>query len=182
MISRDIREGLPSEPAIHSGESVSLKKSAGVLMYRRSGDSIEVFLIHPGGPFWAKKDFGAWSIPKGQYEDDEAPLDAARREFREETGFDADGEFIPLAPIKQKSGKVVSAWAVEGSIDATAIESNTFSMEWPPKSGRQTEFPEADGAGWFSPDEARVKLNPAQAVLVDSLCAHLGIAVTRAKP
>jgi Predicted NTP pyrophosphohydrolase len=91
-----------------------MKKSAGILMYRRSGDSIEVFLIHPGGPFWAKKDLGAWSIPKGQYEDDEAPLDAARREFREETGFEADGEFIPLPPIKQKSGKVVTAWAVEG--------------------------------------------------------------------
>ncbi len=151
-------------------------------MYRRTSDSIEVFLIHPGGPFWAKKDLGAWSIPKGQYEDDEAPLDAARREFREETGFDADGEFIPLSPVRQKSGKVVSAWAVEGSIDAAAIESNMFSMEWPPKSGRQAEFPEADRAGWFSPAEARRKLNPAQVAFVDSLCAHLGLAVTREEP
>jgi predicted NUDIX family NTP pyrophosphohydrolase len=151
-------------------------------MYRRNRDSIEVFLIHPGGPFWAKKDLGAWSIPKGQYEDDEAPLDAARREFREETGFDADGEFIPLSPVRQKSGKVVSAWAVEGSIDAAAIESNMFSMEWPPKSGRQAEFPEADRAGWFSPAEARRKLNPAQVAFVDSLCAHLGLAVTREEP
>ena len=147
-------------------------------MYRRNGDSIEVFLIHPGGPFWAKKDLGAWSIPKGQYEDDEAPLDAARREFREETGFDADGEFILLAPVKQKSGKVVSAWAVEGSIDAAAIKSNMFSMEWPPKSGRQAEFPEADRAGWFSPAEARRKLNSAQVAFVDFLCAHLGLGVT----
>lgn len=159
-----------------------MKKSAGILMYRRSRDSIEVFLIHPGGPFWAKKDLGAWSIPKGQYEDDEAPLDAARREFREETGFEADGEFIPLPPIKQKSGKVVTAWAVEGSIDAAAIESNMFSLEWPPKSGRHTEFPEADRAGWFSPAEAHVKLNPAQSAFVDSLCAHLGLSVTREEP
>jgi predicted NUDIX family NTP pyrophosphohydrolase len=151
-------------------------------MYRRSGDSIEVFLIHPGGPFWAKKDLGAWSIPKGQYEDDEAPLDAARREFREETGFDAEGVFIPLSPVKQKSGKVVSAWAVEGSIDAAAINSNMFSMEWPPRSGRQAEFPEADRAGWFSPDEARVKLNGAQVAFVDSLCAHLGLNVRSEAP
>jgi len=159
-----------------------MKKSAGILMYRRSGDSIEVFLIHPGGPFWAKKDLGAWSIPKGQYEDDEGPLDAARREFREETGFDADGEFIPLPPIKQKSGKVVTAWAVEGSIDAAAIESNMFSLEWPPKSGRHAEFPEADRAGWFPPAEARGKLNPAQVAFVDSLCAQLGIPVRREEP
>ena len=151
-------------------------------MYRRSGDSLEVFLIHPGGPFWAKKDVGAWSIPKGEYAEDENPLAAARREFREETGFDVDGEFVSLAPVRQKSGKVVSAWAVEGSIDAGAIESNTFSMEWPPKSGRQAEFPEVDKAGWFSPEEARLKLNPAQVAFVDSLFAHLGIPVTSAEP
>lgn len=157
---------------IHSGESVSLKKSAGILMYRRTGDSsIEVFLVHPGGPFWAKKDLGAWSIPKGEYSDDEDPLDAGRREFKEETGFDADGEFIPLEPIKQKGGKIVSAWAVEGSIDPDAINSNTFSIEWPPKSGRQAEFPEVDRAGWFSPGEARMKLNPAQAAFIDFLCS-----------
>ncbi len=148
-------------------------------MYRQRGESIEVFLIHPGGPFWVKKDLGAWSIPKGQYGDDESALDAARREFREETGFEANGEFITLEPIKQKGGKVVSAWAVEGSIDATAIVSNMFSMEWPPKSGRQTEFPEADRAEWFSPNEARLKLNPAQAAFVDSLCRHLGVVVAR---
>ena len=143
-------------------------------MYRRTGDtSIEVFLIHPGGPFWAKKDLGAWSIPKGEYGDGEEPLDAARREFREETGFDADGEFIRLEPVKQKGGKVVSAWAVEGSIDASAIKSNNFSIEWPPKSGRQTEFPEVDKAAWFSPDEARAKINPAQAAFIDYLCTTL---------
>jgi predicted NUDIX family NTP pyrophosphohydrolase len=153
---------------------VTLKTSAGILMYRRSGDSsIEVFLIHPGGPFWSKKDLGAWSIPKGEYGDDEDPLDAARREFREETGYDAEGEFIPLDPVKQKGGKIVSAWAVEGSIDATAVSSNTFSMEWPPRSGRQTEFPEVDKAGWFSPDEARAKINPAQAAFIDALCAKI---------
>lgn len=147
-------------------------------MYRRTGDSssIEVFLIHPGGPFWAKKDLGAWSIPKGEYGDGEIPLDAARREFKEETGFDADGEFISLDPVRQKGGKIVSAWAVEGSIDPAQINSNTFSIEWPPKSGRQAEFPEVDKAGWFSPDEARLKLNPAQAAFVDSLCDQLNAA------
>ena len=153
-----------------------MKTSAGILMYRRTRDSsIEVFLIHPGGPFWARKDLGAWSIPKGEYGEDEDPLDAARREFREETGFDADGEFIPLEPVKQKGGKVVSAWAVEGSIDPAAIKSSTFSIEWPPKSGRQAEFPEVDRAEWFSPDEARLKLNPAQAAFVDSLCDQLNV-------
>lgn len=144
-------------------------------MYRRIGgpSSIEVFLVHPGGPFWARKDPGAWSIPKGEYGEDENPLDAARREFKEETGFDADGEFIPLEPIKQKGGKMVSAWAVEGSINANAIRSNTFSMEWPPKSGRNAVFPEVDRAGWFSPHEAKIKLNSGQVALVDFLCDQL---------
>lgn len=144
-------------------------------MYRHIGTSIELFLVHPGGPYWVKKDSGAWSIPKGEYEPEENALVAARREFAEETGFDVDGDFIELAPIKQKSGKVVSAWAVEGSVDAVAIRSNTFSMEWPPKSGRQSEFPEVDRAGWFSPSEARVKLTPGQTLFVDELCGHLQI-------
>jgi predicted NUDIX family NTP pyrophosphohydrolase len=151
------------------------KTSAGILMFRRAGDSIELFLIHPGGPFWAKKDAGAWSIPKGEYGPDELPLDAARREFNEETGFAVDGDFIPLPAIKQKGGKIVSAWAVEGDIDASAIRSNTFFVEWPPRSGRQVEFPEVDKAGWFNPAEARLKINAAQAAFIDALCAHLNI-------
>jgi predicted NUDIX family NTP pyrophosphohydrolase len=151
------------------------KKSAGILMYRLSGDAIEIFLVHPGGPFWAKKDLGSWSIPKGEYESDEDPLTAARREFSEETGFAVDGDFIPLAPIRQKSGKIVSAWAVEGTVDASAIRSNSFSVEWPPRSGRQADFPEVDRAEWFNPVEARLKLNPGQAPLVDTLCAYLRI-------
>jgi len=145
-------------------------------MYRQAAGSIELFLVHPGGPFWVKKDVGTWSIPKGEYGPEEDALSAARREFNEETGFPVDGDFISLASIKQKGGKIVSAWAVEGSIDAIAFKSNTFSMEWPPKSGRQMEFSEVDKAGWFSPDEARTKLNPGQAPFVDSLCDHLGIA------
>ena len=154
------------------------KTSAGILMYRRSGDAIEIFLIHPGGPFWAKKDLGSWSIPKGECEPDEDALAAARREFNEETGFEANGDFIPLAPIRQPSGKIVSAWAVEGSVDPTAVQSNKFSMEWPPKSGRQAEFPEVDRAGWFDPIEARLKLTRGQTPFVDALCAHLGIAIS----
>jgi predicted NUDIX family NTP pyrophosphohydrolase len=149
------------------------KTSAGILMFRRNDKSLEVFLIHPGGPFWAKKDAGAWSIPKGEYGGDESPLDAARREFNEETGSAVEGDFIPLAPIKQKGGKIVSAWAVEGDIDESTIHSNMFSVEWPPKSGRQVEFPEVDKAGWFSPDDARTKINQAQVAFIDALLAHI---------
>ena len=144
-------------------------------MYRRRGNSIEVFLIHPGGPYWVNKNSGAWSIPKGEINAGEDAIDAARREFQEETGFVAEGELIPLPSVKQKSGKVVSAWAVEGEIDPTAVKSNTFSMEWPPKSGRQTEFPEVDGAAWFSIDAAKSHMIPAQIALIESLCAHLAI-------
>jgi predicted NUDIX family NTP pyrophosphohydrolase len=153
------------------------RTSAGILMFRRDGESIEIFLIHPGGPFWAKKDIGAWSIPKGEYGPDEEPLDAARREFNEETGFAVDGNFIQLPPIKQKGGKIVSAWALEGNIDPSAVRSNTFSMEWPPKSGRQMEFPEVDRAGWFQPAEARLKINAAQVAFIDALFVHMGIEV-----
>jgi predicted NUDIX family NTP pyrophosphohydrolase len=152
-----------------------LNKSAGILMYRRISSSIEVFLIHPGGPFWAKKDAGAWSIPKGQIDEGESPLDAARREFKEETGFSAGDDFIELEPVKQKGGKIVLAWAAEGSIDANALKSNTFSMEWPPRSGRQTEFPEVDKGAWFSVEQARAKINPAQCGFIDSLLSKLGI-------
>ncbi|MEO7366511.1 MAG: NUDIX domain-containing protein [Gemmatimonadaceae bacterium] len=150
------------------------KTSAGILLYRRVGDSIEVFLIHPGGPFWAKKDIGAWSIPKGEINPDEDPLAAARREFNEETGSEIEGDFISLESITQKGGKIVSAWGVEGSIDANAISSITFSMEWPPRSGRQAEFPEVDRAGWFNLADAREKLIPAQVPFIDELYSRVG--------
>jgi len=124
--------------------------SAGLLMYRHRGGILQVFLVHPGGPYWAKKDLGSWSIPKGEFTPDEDPLEAAKREFEEETGFSASGPFSPLTPIKQPSGKIVQAWAFEGDGDPSAIKSNTFSMEWPPRSGKYQEFPEVDRAGWFT--------------------------------
>src|SRR5262245_11944541 len=118
------------------------KLSAGILVYRRGTDAIEVFLVHPGGPFWAKKDVGAWSIPKGEIAAGEDPLEAAKREFREETGLSIDGSFVALEPVKQRGGKTVHAWAVQGDVDPAQLRSNTFSMEWPPRSGQQREFPE----------------------------------------
>jgi predicted NUDIX family NTP pyrophosphohydrolase len=145
------------------------KKSAGLLMYRRRQGGIEVFLVHPGGPFWARKDLGAWSIPKGLCGPDEDPLEAARREFEEETGFAAHGQFIPLTPIKQPGGKTVHAWAVEGDCDAAAIKSNTFSIEWPPRSGKQQNFPEVDRAEWFSIDQAQNKILKGQKGFLDEL-------------
>jgi predicted NUDIX family NTP pyrophosphohydrolase len=147
------------------------KRSAGILLHRRSDDgTLEVLLVHPGGPFWAKKDLGAWSIPKGEYEDDEDALAAARREFAEELGSPAaDGELVALGEVRQKSGKVVTAWALEGDIDADTVTSNTFTMEWPPRSGRTREFPEVDRAAWFGLDEARERILPAQAPLLDRL-------------
>jgi predicted NUDIX family NTP pyrophosphohydrolase len=144
-------------------------ESAGILLYRRSAAGIEVFLVHPGGPFWAKRDLGAWSVPKGEIGTDEDSLEAAKREFHEETGAHVDGAFIELAPVRQPSGKVVHAWAVEGDIDAAAITSNTFSLEWPPKSGAMREFPEVDRGGWFALDAAREKLLPGQVPLLDQL-------------
>jgi predicted NUDIX family NTP pyrophosphohydrolase len=142
-------------------------------MYRRGADSIEVLLVHPGGPFYRNKDDGVWSIPKGEYDATEIALDVARREFEEETGYPVGGSFIPLDAVKQKGGKVVSAWAVEGDCDATQIRSNTFELEWPPKSGKRATFPEVDRAGWFTPDDARVKLLPAQRAFIDQLSAIL---------
>src|SRR4051812_12261437 len=130
------------------------KKSAGLLVYRKRGRNIEIFLVHPGGPFWARKDEGSWSIPKGEFTDED-PLAAARREFREETSFDISGEFQPLKPFRQAGGKMVYAWAVEADCDASAIKSNAFSMEWPKNSGKMREFPEVDRAGWFSLEEAQ---------------------------
>ena len=156
-------------------KSKTKKTSAGILLYRLSDDEPEVFLVHPGGPFWAKKDEGAWSVPKGLFEEEENPLDAARREFREETGSDISGNFMELTPLRQPSGKVVYVWAVEGNIDATSIKSNMFSMEWPPKSGKEQEFPEVDKGGWFTMAQAREKLLPGQRGFLDQLQDHLGI-------
>jgi predicted NUDIX family NTP pyrophosphohydrolase len=146
------------------------KRSAGILLYRLSGGAPEVLLVHPGGPFWARRDAGAWSVPKGEYEDADDPLAAARREFEEETGTALEtGELLELGDVKQKNGKVVSAWAAEGDLDPDAVHSNTFTTEWPPRSGRTAEFPEIDRAGWFGIDEAREKVNPAQAEFLDRL-------------
>jgi predicted NUDIX family NTP pyrophosphohydrolase len=147
------------------------KLSAGLLVYRRTGDGIEVLLVHPGGPFWAKKDDGAWSIPKGEYEPEEDPLVVALREFAEELGTEPPDPTEPLwlGEQRQPSGKVVSAWAVEGDVDVTDVRSNTFEMEWPPRSGRTREFPEVDRAGWFDPDAARGKLLGGQVGFVDRL-------------
>ena len=144
-------------------------KSAGILLYRRTGNSLQVFLVHPGGPFFKNKDLGAWSIPKGEFSDDEDALTAAKREFAEETGQAIDGDFIELKPVKLKSGKTVYAWAVEGDIDHETITSNLFEMEWPPKSGKKQSFPEIDRAGWFELEEAKLKINVAQVGLIEEL-------------
>jgi predicted NUDIX family NTP pyrophosphohydrolase len=143
--------------------------SAGILMYRDGPSGREFLLVHPGGPFWVKKDEGVWSIPKGEFTDGEDPLDAARREFEEELGTAVVGDFMQLTPIKQKSGKVVHAWAVRGDFDVAEVKSNLFSMEWPPKSGRQQEFPEVDRAEWFDLETARKKILAAQVELVDQV-------------
>ena len=150
------------------------KKSAGILVYRTRQSRLEVFLVHPGGPFWADKDAGAWTIPKGEF-DAEDPLAAARREFREETGFDMAGEFRPLAPQTLKSGKVVYAWAVEGDLQAARVHSNLFEVEWPPKSGRRIQVPEVDRGAWFSLKEGMEKINPRQAEFIRELARLLGI-------
>jgi predicted NUDIX family NTP pyrophosphohydrolase len=145
------------------------KTSAGILLYRRRGEEMEVFLIHPGGPFWAKKDLGAWSLPKGELEEGEDPLAAAVREFTEETGFPIAGDFRPLQPRRQPSGKTILAWAVEGDCDPAKLRSGLFSMEWPPRSGKQQEFPEADRGAWFTLAEARRRIIAGQAPFLDEL-------------
>jgi len=156
----------------------AMKQSAGILVYRKKGAGVEVFIVHPGGPFWAKKDKGAWSIPKGEFTGDEDMQVAARREFGEETGQAApEGEHLDLGFVKNKSGKVIYAWAVEGDADAAALQSNTFEMEWPPKSGQQQSFQEVDKAGWFAPEKAMEKLNPAQAPLVERLLEALHLEI-----
>ena len=146
-----------------------IKQSAGILLYRKLNNILQVFLAHPGGPFFKNKDEGSWSIPKGEFLDDEEALAAAKREFEEEIGSTIDGEFISLGSIRQKSGKTVYAWAVEGDIDHETIFSNTCEVEWPPKSGRKITIPEIDRAEWFGVDEAKRKINPAQAELIDRL-------------
>jgi predicted NUDIX family NTP pyrophosphohydrolase len=138
-------------------------------LFRKQNAATEIFLVHPGGPFWSKKDIGAWSIPKGEFSDDEDPLAAAKREFEEETGKTIEGNFLPLQPVAQKSAKQVYAWAVEGDINAETVFSNTFKMEWPYKSGKYQTFPEVDKAAWFSVTEAKEKINPAQAAFIDEL-------------
>jgi predicted NUDIX family NTP pyrophosphohydrolase len=149
------------------------KKSAGILRYRHKHDRLEVLLVHPGGPFWAKKDAGAWSIPKGEFEDGEDVEATARREFHEETGQEVQGDLIPLAPVKYTAGKIIHAFAVEGDMDVSLIQSNLFSMEWPPKSGRQQQFPEIDRGEWFDLSLAAEKINAHQAPLLVQLQALL---------
>lgn len=153
------------------------KLSAGVLLFRCASQSVEVLLVHPGGPYWAKKDDGAWSIPKGEYQPEDDAFDAARRELEEETGFRAEGDFIALDALKQPSGKVVTAWAIEADWDPSQLRSNVFSMEWPPRSGKQQEFPEVDRAEWFSLGAAQRKLLKGQAPFVERLAQALDVQV-----
>jgi len=151
---------------------VAKKSSAGLLLYRHRR-ALEVFLVHPGGPFWAKKDAGAWTIPKGEIAEGEDLLEAAKREFVEETGFQIEGEFTGLAPIKQAGGKIVHTWAIEADCDPAQLQSNRFAIEWPPKSGKTREFPEVDRAGWFAVPEARTKILAGQVGLIDQLMSLL---------
>ncbi|HEY7662569.1 MAG TPA: NUDIX domain-containing protein [Xanthobacteraceae bacterium] len=150
------------------------KRSSGILMYRRAGAGIELLLVHPGGPFWAKRDAGAWSIPKGEYAEGEDALAAARREFEEETGVCPQGDFLALGDLVQPGRKIVTAWAVEGEFDPAALKSNQFELQWPPKSGRTAWFPEVDRAGWFSPAEARRKILAGQSEFIARLLAAVG--------
>ena len=145
------------------------KSSAGLVLYRVLDGVLQVLLVHPGGPFWAHKESGAWTIPKGEVEAEEDQLAAARREFQEELGFSPSGDFIPLGTITQKAGKVVRAWAIEGDCDPAGIKSNSFTIEWPPRSGKQQVFPEVDRAAFFPVDEAKRKINPAQVELISRL-------------
>ena len=153
------------------------KRSAGILLYRRSGGGgLEVLLVHPGGPFWAKKDAGAWSIPKGEYQPGEDPLDAARREFEEETGVRLEGPFIALGAFRQSAAKVVEAWACESDLDPADLRSNLVTLEWPPRSGRIQHFPEVDRAQWFTLAEAEGKIHKGQAPVLAAFARRLGAA------
>jgi len=158
-----------------------MKRSAGILAYRWR-DEPELFLVHPGGPFWKNKDDGSWSIPKGEIDPDENPLRAALREFQEETGQAIDGDFVPLDPVKIASGKVIEAWAVEQDLDASAIASNTFEIEWPPRSGKRQAFPEVDRAAWFTGPIALQKITPGQVPLLLQLLDRLGAPTPPASP
>jgi predicted NUDIX family NTP pyrophosphohydrolase len=150
------------------------KRSAGILMYRQHGAEPEVLLVHPGGPFWKNKDLGAWSIPKGEYSDAEDPLTVARREFEEETGLRPLGRFLPLGELVQPGRKIVTAFALEGEFDPATLQSNTFELEWPPRSGRTASFPEVDRAQWFSPADARCKILKGQSEFVTRLLKAIG--------
>ncbi len=155
---------------------MATKRSAGILLFRRDGVAIQVLLAHPGGPYWSRRDEGAWSIPKGELEDGEEPLICALRELDEELGPDcalAGAEPIELGSVRQRAGKIVEAWGAEGRFDPAALESNTFSLEWPPRSGDQKEFPEVDRAEWFDPGPAQEKIIPAQAPFIDRLLERL---------
>ena len=156
------------------------QQSAGLLMYRLRQPAPEFLLVHPGGPYWIKRDAGAWSIPKGLYHDDEEALAAAKREFEEETGCRPQGHFVELGTFKQPGGKVIAAWAFEGDFDLHSFRSNLFTMEWPPKSKRFAEFPEADRAGWFGPTDALQKIITGQAPIIEALLARLGFGFTTA--
>jgi predicted NUDIX family NTP pyrophosphohydrolase len=151
------------------------KQAAGILLFRRGRAGLEVLLAHPGGPLWARKDAASWTLPKGQFTGDELPLDAAKREFEEEMGSAPEGQFLTLGTIKQPSGKVIHAWAAESDFDVATVKSNLFSLEWPPRSGKLAEFPEVDRAGWFSIEEARVKILKGQAPFLDRLLALLEV-------
>jgi predicted NUDIX family NTP pyrophosphohydrolase len=157
-------------------------RSAGIVVYRRCSEGLEFLLVHPGGPYWAKKDEGAWSIPKGEFEAGEEPLEAAKREFSEETGFFVAGTPVPLTPLRQPSGKIVHAWAVEQDLDPSRFRSNTFPLEWPPGSGRTVEVPEIDKVAWFGLDEARRKIRPGQAGFLDQLLALPSVSGGPARP
>jgi len=157
------------------------KRSAGLLMYRKREAGIEVFLVHPGGPIWARKDRGAWTIPKGEYEAGEEPLDAARREFQEETGFVASEPFVALGSVQQKSGKIVVAWAFAGDCDPAALVSNTCWIDWPPRTGKRIEIPEIDRGRWFALAEARESIRAEQAALLQTLEEQLAVQSTEAR-
>ena len=157
---------------MHGAAQVS-KQSAGILLFRHAAGGLEFLLVHPGGPYWASKDEGAWTIPKGEYETGEDPLGVAMREFEEEIGTRPEGDAVPLTPIRQKGGKVVTAWGLEGDVDPEAIRSNTFTMEWPPRSGRTQSFPEIDRAEWFTLEQATERINAAQLPLLEELARTL---------